>query len=70
MPDEYLTALELAAWLKIKPPTVRKWAREGLPCLKAGRLCRYEREQVRAWLEQRAVKRSSALAELEGGGGR
>lgn len=56
--SEFLTARELAQWLKIKLPTVRRWAREGLPCLRAGRLCRYERDAVRGWLEARGAKRN------------
>ena len=50
---EFLTACEVAVWLKIKLPTVRRWAREGLPCVQAGRLCRYERVRVLAWLAAR-----------------
>jgi len=57
MKDEFLTVRELAGWLKVKLPTIRRWAREGLPCLRAGRLCRYERETVRAWLEERETAR-------------
>lgn len=57
--SDFLTARELAGWLKVKLPTIRRWAREGLPCLRAGRLCRYERETVRAWLEQREQKRNA-----------
>ncbi len=53
MESEFLTACELTSWLKVKLPTIRRWAREGLPCLRAGRLCRYERNLVRAWLQAR-----------------
>jgi excisionase family DNA binding protein len=56
--SDFLTARELAGWLKVKLPTIRRWAREGLPCLRAGRLCRYEHEKVRAWLEQREQRRN------------
>ncbi len=54
---EFLTAHELASWLKIKLPTVRRWTREGLDCVRAGRLCRYERERVLAWLAARQQKK-------------
>lgn len=57
MDSEFLTAGDLAAWLKIKMPTVRRWAREGLPCLRAGRLCRYRKDLVEAWLVARAELR-------------
>jgi|KBSSwiStaDraftv2_1062776.scaffolds.fasta_scaffold905981_2 excisionase family DNA binding protein len=54
----YLTAQELAAWLKIKLPTVRRWqSEEDLPCLRVGRLVRYEADRVREWLERRAEER-------------
>lgn len=49
--EQYITAKELAAWLKVKLPTVRRWQRQGMPCLRAGRLVRYEAERVRQWLE-------------------
>jgi excisionase family DNA binding protein len=60
MNGELFTAREIAGWLKIKLPTIRKWQLQGLPCLRAGRLCRYEKEQVREWLEERAAKREEA----------
>ena len=59
MTDEFLTTRELANWLKVKLPTVRLWSRQGLPCLRAGRLCRYERTIVRTWLEQRHQRTKS-----------
>lgn len=57
MKDVLFTPTEIVEWLKIKMPTLRRWQREGLPCFRAGRLCRYEREKVREWLEQRAQKK-------------
>lgn len=60
MEGEFLTARELAAWLRVKLPTIRAWARAGLPCLRAGRLCRYEKAAVREWLEARANSQKKA----------
>jgi excisionase family DNA binding protein len=60
--EEFLTASELAAWLKVKLPTVRRWQLEGLPCFRVGRLVRYEPARVRLWLEQRAQKRNQQAA--------
>jgi len=61
MPDtEILTAHGLAAALKIKLPTVRKWQSEGLPYLAAGRLRRYRLEEVVAWLQEREAERLQA----------
>ena len=56
MNGELFTAREIASWLKVKLPTIRKWQRQGLPCLRAGRLCRYDKAEVRAWLEERGTK--------------
>jgi hypothetical protein len=65
--DQMLTALELANWLKVKVPTVRRWQLEGLPCFHVGRLCRYEPARVRLWLEQREQARAHrARAERQG----
>ncbi|MGE0821763.1 MAG: helix-turn-helix transcriptional regulator [Candidatus Binatia bacterium] len=59
MTDQFHTAPEIAAWLKVKLPTVRKWQQEGLPCIRVGRLCRYQRESVLAWLKDREQRRTS-----------
>ena len=54
MDHTVITARELAAWLKVKLPTVRRWqSQEDLPCLRVGRLVRYEADRVREWLEHR-----------------
>ena len=36
--DDYLTAVELAARLRVTPATIHAWHRRGwIPCLRAGR---------------------------------
>ena len=51
------TAHELAAFLKVKLPTIRKWTQQGLPHLKLGkRAVRYQRDAVLDWLTKRREK--------------
>lgn len=49
----WLTADELAELFKIKKPTVRLWTRQGMPCLRLGRLVRFDAQKVLEWHEQR-----------------
>lgn len=51
--EEVLTAPELAKALKVKLPTIRKWQRDGAPCIPAGRLRRYLLSDFILWLRQR-----------------
>jgi len=52
--SEYLTLSELCGWLKVKPATVYDWVHIGfIPHLKLGRLLRFERGRIAAWLEER-----------------
>jgi excisionase family DNA binding protein len=54
MTQTFVTAEELAKWLRIKLPTIRRWqSQEDLPCLRVARLVRYEPDRVRKWLEER-----------------
>lgn len=49
--SEYLTLSELCQWLKVKPATVYDWTHTGfIPHLKLGRLLRFERAAIAAWL--------------------
>jgi excisionase family DNA binding protein len=58
--ETFLTAPELARWLKVKLPTIRRWQwEEDLPCLRVGRLVRYRADEVLRWLETRAAKTAS-----------
>ena len=53
-----LSPSELAAEYKIKEGTQAVWrctGRYGLPYLKVGRLVRYRRSDVEAWLETRSM---------------
>lgn len=51
---EYLTLSELCQWLKVKRATVYEWTHTGyIPHVKLGRLLRFERGTIAAWLAGR-----------------
>ena len=51
--NEYLNMDELKEWLKISRATVDRWRKAGLPCYKVGRVVRFKREDVDAWLKEK-----------------
>ncbi|MCK7583464.1 MAG: helix-turn-helix domain-containing protein [Chromatiales bacterium] len=57
MTDErWLSVDDVAAYLGIRRGTVYKWAeRLGLPARKVGRLLKFKRSEIDAWVERRAV---------------
>ena len=56
-PSKYLDEKQLCAELDISSVTATKWRRnaEGPPFIRVGRLIRYPREAVEAWLASRTV---------------
>jgi excisionase family DNA binding protein len=57
MEDRWLSVKEIAAYLGIKPDTVYKWIRrKNLPAHKAGRLWKFRREEVDAWVRGDGTK--------------
>ncbi len=51
--DEILTIEELAAYLKLKPQTVCRWAQTGkVPAAKLGKEWRFRRSLVDAWIDE------------------
>ncbi len=53
MEDRWLSVEEIAAYLGINQDTVYKWiTRKQLPAHKVGRLWRFRREEVDAWVLQ------------------
>jgi excisionase family DNA binding protein len=51
---EYLNLPELCDWLKVKPATVYEWTHTHfIPHLKLGRLLRFDRAAIVAWLADR-----------------
>lgn len=62
-PSKYLDEKQLCAELDISSVTATKWRRnaEGPPFIRVGRLIRYPREAVEAWLASRTVGIPRAL---------
>lgn len=53
MEDRWLSVEEIATYLGINQDTVYKWiTRKQLPAHKVGRLWRFRREEVDAWVRQ------------------
>jgi|RhiMethySRZTD1v2_1073278.scaffolds.fasta_scaffold17427_6 excisionase family DNA binding protein len=52
MPDEYLTAAEVGALLKLHPRTILRLAAEDatMPVTRFGRIVRFERSALDRWL--------------------
>jgi len=52
-----LTTREVAAYLNVPVGTLYKWRRDGVapPSFRLGRGARYRREDVEAWLQERAT---------------
>jgi len=64
----YLTPADVAELLRISEKTVSRWALEdpSMPVLRRGRVVRFERERLLAWLqrqEPRGSKRSTRSAQ-------
>jgi excisionase family DNA binding protein len=50
-PRELLTVEEVADFLRVRPSTVYEWAKDGrIPASKVGRLWRFSREEIEAWV--------------------
>ncbi len=63
-PPELLTRQEAAEYLGVKPQTLSVWAVTGryeLPYVKVGRLVKYRREDLDAFLESRRVTHGGQL---------
>ena len=55
MTTQLMTVEEVAEFLRVKTSTVYEWAKNGkLPGVKVGRLWRFERKKVEAWLQNAA----------------
>lgn len=63
-PDVLLTQDEVAAWLRVKPSTLKTWRTRGggPPAVTIGRCVRYERSAVEAWLKSRTEGRTPVPA--------
>lgn len=56
MPDQLLTAADVAKLLRVHVETVYSLiATQGLPAIKVGKRWRFEEDKIRAWIESRTV---------------
>lgn len=69
MPNELLTASEVATWLHVHVRTLHRIRErgEGPPAYRVGGAFRYRKADVEAWLEGRASAPNSSEAALVGG---
>ncbi len=71
-PDhEILTLEEVAAYLRLKPQTIYKWAQEKrIPAVKLGKEWRFRRSILDRWLDEQMLSEESGFRHLrEGEGG-
>jgi excisionase family DNA binding protein len=54
-PPDYLTAEDVAARVKVSPPTIYRWSLDdpSMPTLRIGRTVRFPRERLERWLRGR-----------------
>jgi len=53
MAENLMTAEEVAGYLRVKLATVYEWAKNGrMPAAKVGRLWRFHREEIDAWVRR------------------
>jgi excisionase family DNA binding protein len=54
-PADYLTAEDVAARVKVSPPTIYRWSLDdpSMPTLRIGRTVRFPRERLERWLRGR-----------------
>ena len=59
--QEFMTAAEVAAWLRVALSTVYAWTASGrIPCLKLNGVVRFQRKQLRAWMQQHTTSPSAS----------
>lgn len=67
MSEKRLTCDELAAALRVRPCTIRRWTWEaGIPYEPAGRLRFYDLEVVKSWLREKDLQRKATRREKGG----
>lgn len=66
--DKYLTDLETAQLLGVRPQTLAVWrmnGRHNLPFVKVGRCVRYRLADINEWLQSRTMSKSTDTRELQ-----
>ena len=64
-PNEIMTIEEVAAYLRLKPQTIYKWAQEKrIPAAKLGKEWRFRRSVIDLWLDEQMFGEGSEFAHL------
>jgi excisionase family DNA binding protein len=65
--NEILTLEEVAAYLRLTPQTIYKWAQERrIPAVKLGKEWRFRRSILDRWLDEQMLGGDSGFAKLRG----
>jgi excisionase family DNA binding protein len=65
---EILTLEEVAAYLRLKPQTIYKWAQEKrIPAVKLGKEWRFRRSILDRWLDEQMLSDDSGFTHLRNG---
>ena len=64
--NEIMTVEEVAAYLRLQPQTIYKWAQEKrIPAAKLGKEWRFRRSILDQWLDQQILSPDSGFAHLK-----
>jgi excisionase family DNA binding protein len=65
MDREIMTIEEVAAYLRLKPQTIYKWAQEKrIPAAKLGKEWRFRRSLIELWLDEQMLGEDSGFSHL------
>ena len=65
MPPEFLTAAEVAAWLRVGLSTIYQWRASGrIPAATFNNIVRFPRQQLTAWMQQHTSCPSASLDQV------
>ena len=68
-PPEILTIDEVAAYLRLTPQTIYKWAQDKrIPAVKLGKEWRFRRSVIDRWFDEQLLGGDSGFAHLRDGG--
>ena len=68
--QEILTIEDLAAYLRLKPQTIYKWAQGNrIPAAKLGKEWRFRRSIIDRWLDEQMLGEDSGFSHLRDGNG-
>jgi excisionase family DNA binding protein len=66
--NEILTIEEVAAYLRLTPQTIYKWAQEKrIPAAKLGKEWRFRKSIIDQWLDEQILSRESGFEHLKRG---